>query len=379
MNKTPKNILYAINNLNLGGAERQLVELLKGLDRKRYNPYLVCFKRSDGFTNNVKQLRIPILYAERHWRFDPFVIIKLLRIIKEYKIDLIHTYLPLAGIYGALSARVAGIPICNSGIRESAVPTFYQQILLNTSFSLSDVIVSNSEVGRCLFQSRHGHKLRVVYNGVDVLRFSRPIDTPRKKHELNLACFDKIVSTVTRLEPEKNPLMIIKTAAIVIKEAPNTAFVIIGDGTLKADMEDAVMRDGMHNNVFLLGFRDDVEEILQITDIGLLTSNREGLPNAVIEMLASGVPVVATECDGTREVLDNGQTGFFVKIDDEYEAAERILKLLRDETLRHTFGVKGKDIVFTKFNLTKMVETIESIYFDLLESNSPKINCRDDR
>jgi L-malate glycosyltransferase len=362
------NIMYVINSLTLGGAERQLVELLKGLDRKSYNPYLVCFKRCDGFTNDVKQLGIPILYAERHWRFDPFVLIKLLRIIKEYRIDLIHTYLPLAGIYGALSASLTRIPICNSGIRESAKPTLYQQILLDTSFSLSDVIVANSEVGRRVFQRRHNHKLRVVYNGVDFLRFCRPTDALGKKSELNLARFDKIVSIVTRLEPVKNPLMIIKIASIVIEEEPNTAFVIIGDGTLKAEMEDVIKREVMHRNVFLLGFRNDVEEILQITDVGVLTSNREGLPNAVIEMLASGVPVVATDCEGTREVLDEGQTGFFVKVGDDYRAAQCILKLLRDETLRHSLGLKGKDVVFNKFTLAKMVKKIESIYFDLLES-----------
>jgi L-malate glycosyltransferase len=370
------NIMFVIIAVSFGGAERQLVELLKGIDRERYNPCLVCFNEFTGFIDDIERLNIPIFYAMRKWRWDPFVIWKLLRLIRKHHIDLIHTFMPLAGIYGAVAARLSGLPIVNSSIRDTLQPTTYKKLLLNPTIALSDVIIANSEAGRRVYEKLFPYKIRVVYNGIDLKRFEGLDDKGQKKSELNLGQYKYIVSMVARLVPVKNPMMLIKAAALVLKDEPSTAFLIIGGGSLKADLEDAVKQDGLASNVFFLGRRKDVEEILQITDVGVLTSNREGLPNAIIEMLASGIPVVATDCEGTREVLDDGQTGFIVKAGDEYGAAQQVVRLLRDETLRQTMGARGKEAVFEKFNLSKMVATIENIYCELLglsqQGNQPR-------
>lgn len=366
------NIMFVIERLSVGGAERQLVELLKGIDRARYNPCLVCFYEGNGFTNDVKSLNIPIYYAIRKWRWDPFVVWRLLCLIRKHHIELIHTFMFLAGIYGTFAARLSGCAVVNSIIRSTHQPSTYEKLLLHPTFALSGVIIANSEAGSRLYEKLFPYKIRVVYNGIDFKRFDGLDYKDGKKSELYLRQYKYIVSMVTRLEIVKNPMMLIRTIGLVLKDEPNTAFLIVGDGSLKPDLEEAVNRDGIAPNVFFLGFRKDVEEILQITDVGVLTSDREGLPNAVIEMLASGVPVVATDCEGTREVLDDGVTGFLVKTGDECGAAREIVKLLRDETLRKTMGARGKDVVFERFNLNRMIGTIESIYSELLESNKER-------
>ncbi len=157
---------------------------------------------------------------------------------------------------------------------------------------------------------------------------------------------------------------------MVLEHEPNTAFLIIGGGSLKEELAFAIKKSGLNNNVFLLDIRNDVEEILQITDVGVLTSDTEGLPNTVIEMLASGVPVVATNCGGTLEVLDDGQTGFCVGINDEYAMAQQTLRLLRDDALRRTMGLMGKHVARERFSLNKMTETTQSIYRELLRYES---------
>jgi len=272
----------------------------------------------------------------------------------------------MAGIYGSIAARIAGIPIVNSAIRASRYPTSYERILLKPSFALSNVVIANSEAGRRVFKGLAPRKIKVVHNGVDLKRFNRLSDLRQKKNDLHLEGFKYIVSLVARLVPEKNPMMFLRTAEIVLQHEQNTAFMIIGNGSMKEELESAIRKAGLETSVFLLGSRTDVEEILQITDVGVLTSDTEGLPNTVIEMLASGVPVVATNCGGTAEVLDDGQIGFCVERNDEHEMAQQVLRLLRDDTLRKTMGLMGKQVVRERFGLKKMMETTESIYRELL-------------
>ncbi|MBU1054485.1 MAG: glycosyltransferase [Proteobacteria bacterium] len=366
MNSNKINILYLIDKMEFGGAERQLVELLKGINKEKYNPCMAYFRKSPGFIDDVNELNIPIYFIERKWRWDPFVIWNLLLFIRQNHIDLVHSYMPVAGVYGPFSSKLSCLPIVNSFVRGTKQPTLYEKLLLKPSFALSDVIIANSEAGKRVYGKYSPLKMRVIYNGIDLMRFNNRIDREMKKISLNLQRFDSIVSMVTRLEPVKNPMMLIKAATIVLKDKPNTAFLIVGDGTLREEMELEVIDRALNRNVFFLGFRKDVEELLQITDIGVLTSDREGLPNAVIEMLASGVPVVATDCEGTREVLDDGLTGFLTDIGDEYGVAQRIVRLLGDDTLRRRMGVRGKDKVYKEFNLRKMVDALENIYCEVL-------------
>jgi glycosyltransferase involved in cell wall biosynthesis len=370
MGNGKSNIMFVIAGMVFGGAERQLLELLKGIDRARFRPFLTCLSKSTGFTDDVKKMGIPILYAERKWRMDPFVIWHLAGLIRKNHIALVHSFMPLAGIYGSISARLSGVPIVNSAIRGTKQPSLYEKMLLRPTFALSNVILANSEAGKKVYVSLSPEKTKVVYNGIDLKRFDKREDGKKKKAELKLGAFKHVVTTVTRLEPVKGPLVLIKAARFVLGDNRDTAFLIVGDGSLRAYLEDVVRQTGLTDRVFFLGFRKDVEEILWATDVGVLTSNREGLPNAVLEMLASGVPVVATDCEGTREVLDDGETGFLAKIGDEQGIARRITELLKNDTLRREMGTKGKDVVSRKFNLSRMVASIEEIYDNLLESHA---------
>jgi len=369
MNNVSFNLMFVIETLEIGGAERQLLELIKGLDRNVYNPIVVCFRRTPGLAKEVTALDIPVYYAIRKWRWDPSVVWKIIKLIRANNISLIHAYMPLAGIYGSAAAMISGVPIVNSSIRNAKVPTLYEMALLKCSFALSDVVLANSNTGKKVFSKLSRGKIKVIYNGIDYSRFNKPIDIQNKKRDLNLERFDFVVSMVARLEEVKNPVMFVRVARIVSEALPNTAFLVVGDGSMRKALEQVIITLGLNLNVFLLGSRTDIEEILQITDIGVLTSNSEGLPNTIIEMLASGVPVVATNCEGVREILDHGQTGLCVEINNELSMAEQIIRLLRDDKLRSVMGLKGKQEVQSRFSLKEMVDRTEGIYKELLVSN----------
>jgi glycosyltransferase involved in cell wall biosynthesis len=363
------NIMFIVASLSIGGAERQLIELMKGIDRGHFSPCIVFLDLPTTVMDDIGQLNIPIFYALRKWRWDPLVVFKLARLVRKYNICLLHTFMSMAGIYGSIVARIAGIPIVNSAIRHSRCPSTYERILLKPSFALSSVVLANSEAGREVFKSIAPAKIRVIHNGVDLRRFNKLVDRARKKADLNLTGFKFIVTQVARLEPWKNPMMFVRMAAIVLKCEQEVAFISVGGGSQTGLLESEIRNAGLENNIFLLGFRSDVEEILHITDVGVLTSNTEGLPNTVIEMLASGVPVVATDCGGTTEVLDSGKTGLLVECDDANGMAQQVLRLLRDEKLRDAMGAAGKQEVERRFSLNIMIEATEGIYRELMRSN----------
>ena len=174
--------------------------------------------------------------------------------------------------------------------------------------------------------------------------------------------YDNIVTIVARLEKVKDHFSFVKAAALVNEKHSSTVFLIVGDGSLRKELEEFVQKTGMNQHVLFLGQRDDIEEILSITDVAVLTSQSEGISNFIIESLASQVPVVATECGGTREIVDNGETGFIIPPRDVKLISEKIVKLLGNKSLAISMGEKGRKLVKKKFDLKEMLEKTEKIY-----------------
>jgi glycosyltransferase involved in cell wall biosynthesis len=361
------NIMFVINNLSMGGSERQMIELIKGVDKDRFNPIVVCFEKGEGYTSYLKKSGIPIFYAERKWRFDPFVIGKLRQLIRQHNIDIVHTYLAIAGLYGPIAARLENLPVVNSFIRGGhSKLDLYKSTLAKIGFRYSDVVVANYEGGKRIYDKLAPGKIRIIYNGVDPTRFVINIENIQKKLELGVKVNNFIITMISRLEMVKNPELLIRVASIVLKELPNVTFLLVGDGSMKKDLIEMIQRADLKKNILMLGLRNDIEEILKITDIGILTSKEEGLSNAIIEMLMSGTPVVATDSEGTKEIMGQVRTGLLVKRNDEFHMASEIIRLLKNEPLRQEMGEVGRKSALECFELNLMVKKHEDIYEELV-------------
>jgi len=361
------NILYIINKLAIGGAERQLVELLKGLDKSRFNPLLVCLERGGGFTEDVKALKIPIYYIERKWRWDPLVVWKLREFIKKNKINIIHTYLSLASIYGAIVGKLTKTPIVNSSIRKaSSFGGYYRNFLVKLSCKLSNIIISNSIAGVNYFFNKKHNKIKVIYNGVDFSRFKISKNKYQIKKELGLSNFENIVSMVSRIEEGKGHLTLISSAKIILKYYPKTCFLIVGDGSLRPQLENFVHQQNLQKNILFLGFRKDIPEIFSISDVAVNCSDSEGISNAIIEAMAIGVPVVATDIGGNREIIINGETGFLIPPGSCELLSKAIIKLFKNKKFASQIAMNGKQLVKEEFNFEKMVKDTEELYQQLL-------------
>jgi glycosyltransferase involved in cell wall biosynthesis len=212
-------------------------------------------------------------------------------------------------------------------------------------------------------------KFAVIYNGIHLENFQQQINKEMVYSELGLNPECKIVGMIGRLDKQKNPLDFIRAAAIVSKEYSKAQFLIAGEGALRPECEKLIDELELRNKFFLLGYRNDMDRIMPILTMTVLSSLWEGLPIVFQEAMSAGKPIVANDVDGARDVIINGKTGYLVTPHQPREMADRILELLNNEKLCHAMGVVAKRHSET-FSSERMLKDVETIYRELLTSES---------
>jgi glycosyltransferase involved in cell wall biosynthesis len=212
-------------------------------------------------------------------------------------------------------------------------------------------------------------KLKTIYNGVDWKRYNLPSDSMTKRKELNINPEEKVVGMVANLRPAKGYEYFIRAAAIIAKNIPKVKFLIIGEeeDKLKKRITKEINAFGLSDKVILLGFREDVPELLRILDVFALSSVSEGLSIATIEAMAAGVPVVVTKSGGPQEVVVEGKTGFLVPPKDEKSLAEKALLLLKSARLATSMGKDAQARVRLKFSIDTMIRNYQRVYQECLK------------
>jgi len=365
------NILYLEDQLRVGGAERQLIELLKGLDKNKYNPNVGIFSTEGEFIDQVKEMGIPIYFFKRKWRWDLSPIFGLMGFIKEHKIEIIHTLSAMASFYGILAGRIANVITINGSIRGGRKQKFHRWCMQKWPLRISDLIISNSVAGVHNFGLTGDDRVRVVYNGIDFKRFHLKIGTHEKKKELGITSFSKAIGMVAGLRSAKDHKTFLEAADLVLRTFPNVCFLVVGSGEERYQrvIKDFIRDKGGQQNIFLLGNRNDVEEILSVLDISVLASaktQQEGNSNSVLESMAMSLPVVASDSGGNKEVIVEGVTGYVVPPENPHVLAEKIVELLDDKELAQKMGRAGRKRVEQVFGLDRMVGEVENIYDSLL-------------
>ena len=210
-------------------------------------------------------------------------------------------------------------------------------------------------------------KCLVVYNAVDVDDFKTSLGSDEAKRRIGLVPDCRTVSLIANLRPEKNRKMFLKMGSCVLDRHPNTRFLIIGDGPLRAEIEAQIKAMEIGDQVRLLGIRSDIPELLAATDVSVLTSEYEGLSNTLLESMCAGVSVVTTDFKGIENVLTHGQDGFVVPCGDAKAMAEKIGRLLRDPALRRQIGETAKKRIEAQFSLKAMADSLCTGYQRLFE------------
>lgn len=371
----PVRVLFLASGLHYGGAERQIVELARRLDRARFTPLLCALDGVDTLAQGVPDL--PVLPLKKRHKYDVGLIARARRLLREQRIDLVHCFLFDAEIVGRLAGRWAGVGAVVASERNSGyAPRGLKDHLLRLTGGCFDLMIANSEAGKQYNVSRLGvapERIRVIYNGVESSRF-RPRDVGGVRARAGIPDEGPLVGMFASFKPQKNHEMFVRVIQAVSKRVPVARFLFVahqppGDPVaearrlrIEASLEAAGVRSRCH---FLLD-RPDVEDLYAICALTVLTSNREGIPNVVLESMATGVPVVATDVADNRLILREGVSGHVVPPDDSEAMADRVVALLTDEDRRRALGEGARLEAVTRFSPDRLARDTEAAYDEAL-------------
>lgn len=296
--------------------------------------------------------------------------------IRQGKYDIVHTNNAIAGAAGRLAAVLARVPVIihhvhGWGLRDD-MSKMTKMLYIAVErfcaiFSNRLIAVSKPNIEKGLTHKICSEdKFTLIYNGIDIEKFQHQIDKRTKCLELGLDPECKIVGMIGRLDKQKNPLDFIRAAAIVAENYPKVQFVIAGDGPLRPECESLIKDLNLARKFFLLGYRNDINQIYPILTLTALSSLWEGLPVVFQESLVAGKPIVANNVDGARDVITDGKTGYLVTPHQPQEMADRILTLLNNEELCDQMSVAARQHP-EQYSSAGMVKRIESLYLELLK------------
>ncbi len=369
-----KNILQFIGSFHQGGSERQAVQLTKILKENSEHPIFAATLNNEGVLKpEIEKLGLPEIPEFKLTSFYNANFLKQLkecvRFLRQNNIEIVHTHDFYTNIFGITAARLAGVKLKVASKRETGgMRSRAQRIIENGIFKTADKIVVNSEAVKnyLIAEGISETKITIIYNGLDLERL-QPNTTDREKicAELNLPADEKIkfITMVANLRHAvKNQPMMLRAAVKVLKEFPDAHFVLAGEGRLKYELENLAKVLKIEKNTHFTGRCEKIPELLFVSNICVLTSFNEGFSNSILEYMAAGKPVVATNVGGAREAVIENETGFLVESDDDEALANRLIELLRDEKKAGNFGAKGKEIAEEKFSLEAQLKKTLEIY-----------------
>lgn len=377
---TAKSILYIIPRPEIGGAERQLLMLMQGINRDRFCPHVICLDGEGSLLQDYRDASETCTVFHRQKAFDIQTLRLLTTYIKVLNPAIVHNWLYLANLYGSVAAHWANIPhiiVSQRGLgidpQHSWLKIQQMKIANRLIASLSNQLLVNARavaepMFKVGFKPAHTH---VIYNGLELdLHISTDQQIALRK-ELNIKDDQILLCAIARIDPKKDLATMLRAFALVIKKHPKARLFIVGGGFPHYQTELETLADHLNirQSIDFLGFRNDPQAILSLCDISLLSSLTEGLPNAILESMALGKPVVATQVGGVPELIDDGIHGHLVPVGNHPLFAERICDLLDHPQKSQAMGQAGKEKAQRQFSRQAMVHNTENIYNQLLGTN----------
>jgi glycosyltransferase involved in cell wall biosynthesis len=369
-----KNVLQFIGSFHQGGSERQAVGLA-GLLRENgeYNVFAATLNREGVLLDEMEKLgfdSIPEFKLTSFYDLNFLIQLrKCARFLRENRIDIVQTHDFYTNVFGMLAATLAKTPLKIASKRETGgMRSNSQKRIEKFAFRLADAIVVNSKAVRdhLLTRSAAPGKINVIYNGLDLERL-RPVTTDRSAIYWDLGLPEgeglRFITLVANLRHDvKNQPMFLRVAQRVLQKFPQAHFILAGEGDLRPALENQAKELEVDENVHFIGRCDSLAELLLITYAGVLTSFAEGFSNSVLEYMAAGKPVVATDVGGAAEAVVEGETGYLVASDDAEAMAARVIELLSDEEKARVMGDRGKNIAEEKFSSRAQLSQVLELY-----------------
>ncbi len=358
------NIMHIVLSLECGGLEKIAIDLASKLNGGIFNSCICCLDTFGELAKEAKEKGIEVVLTKRMPGIDFTLPFKLAAIMKKRNICLVHTHNPGPLLYGTLAAKLAGIPVIIN-TRHGRAKKHRNSYIWN----MNDAVIAISEDAKremLKWNRIDTKKTKVIYNGIDIDRYSKQQNGSEAKKALNIEPSTFVVGTVARLSPEKDQVTLIDAFSKVVNKIDDAKLIFVGDGILREELVNYASKLGISDKVMFLGFRDDVFKILPVFDVFVLSSLTEGISLTLLEAMAARKPILATSVGGNPEIVEDGVTGFLVPPKDPDKMAEKIINLLQNKELARRMGETGRKRMAEKFSLDRMVSEYKQLYEECL-------------
>lgn len=359
MNVAPGRIrvLIVTTHLAIGGAETALLELVRRLDPRRYDVAVCSLMEGGPLAPAFRGLGVPVHELGVAPRLAELHGARVISLMLRWRPHVIHARLILASLWARLG-RLSGARVLSDELGLSLDRPRAVTWLNRATRDLCDLTISNSRAVAARVSKRDGippSRIRVIYLGIDPARF--PVGRPTE------ARYDLI--TVARLERYKGVLELPDILERLVVQRPGTTLAVVGDGSQREALEGAIRARALQRSIVLLGARTDVPELLGQARVFLLPSHEEGLSVAILEAMAAGLPVVATDVGGNAEAVASGRTGRLVAPRDPAALADAALGYLADPDLAAQHGSAARALIADRFDVRRMAQDYASVYEEL--------------
>lgn len=374
-------VVFIIDGLGLGGAERLMVPILKYLDRNIFEPRVCVLQDKDGnpMAEDLFVLGVPVDLLPIHYLRDITAIPRIYAYLRRVKADLVHTQLEFSNILGNFAAKLLRLPTVST-IHTMPRQDMGRKMKLHQTLEMMslrffcDKVISVSEEAR-LFHLKIGqflpHKIQTIYNGIDFSNFSEldiVSEAASVRNELALPVEAKLLTTVAVLRELKGIQFMLRALPAVLDKYSNVYYLIVGSGAYREALERETDNLGIKSHVIFLGKRSDIPRLLAATDIFILPTLTEALPTVLAEAMAAHLPIIACKVGGVPEMVMDEVNGILIPPEDPPALSNACVSLLSDLDRGKTMGEAGWRFASQKFNIQMQVEQLKNLYVGLIET-----------
>ncbi|MBL7071872.1 MAG: glycosyltransferase [Candidatus Omnitrophica bacterium] len=370
MKSGPKvKIAHIITDLDIGGAEMMLLRMLRNFKDSKYEHIVISLHpEKNSLKDEIEQEALKVYPLDMSIINFPVSFMRLVGILKREKPLIVHNYLFHADILGRIAAKLARVPKVISSIRNENIGGRARELLLGmTDFSVDRVTavsrsVADSHLKKGTTKKR---KIDVIYNGMELENYTgEGRSAARKSLDITENAF--VIATVANLEPKKGHIFLLKALGELKRKGCGFKLLLAGSGKEEKRLKNEAMNMGLKDAVLFLGRSENISGLLAASDLFVLPSLWEGLPNALLEAMAAGLPVVATRVGGVPEAVVDGETGLLVEPGDVSKLAEALRKMMDDDELRKGMAGRAKAHAAKNFDIKNTVLKLDKLYNELL-------------
>ncbi len=346
----PVDVVLLLQDLEFGGTQRYAIQLLKHLDRVLFSPQLWVLRKGMDMASMAEKAGVKPIWLSSATRVGPHALVHLAWRLLRHRPHILYTLTVVPNIWGRLFGSICKVPVIVSSWR-GLFPKQYESLM----WPLSKRIICNTKVSKKIMVSRHHvapQRISFIPNGVDTAFFC-----PRHGQKAT----EPTVLSVGRLVREKDPLTLLEAFRLTVRSLPDARLDIVGNGYLKGKLEAFIRRHSLESRVRLLPGQEDVRPFLSRAWVFALASVREASPNAVLEAMASGLPVVASRVGGIPELVRDGDTGIMFESAESVALANALTGLLENRSRQRLMGLSGRALVETHFSMEAMVRETERV------------------